>query len=184
MKKFILLLFSILLMVPSIVSAHTGLTSSTPSEGQVLKGDLQEITLSFNTDIEVLSTMILLKDGMEIPIDNIQVEGQQMKGTLSRPLENGSYITKWKIVGTDGHMIEGEFPFNVQNAQIEEKLENPTLSEENQEGKTEKPHAEEPKKIGVNSPSKSLTIAVLVASLAVLVLGLYMLMRKKSNHKT
>lgn len=182
MKKFFLLILIIFLMVPSIVSAHTGLTSSNPSEGQVLKEDLQEIILNFNTDIEVLSTMILLKDGMKIPIDDIKVEGQQMKGTLSHPLENGSYITKWKIVGTDGHMIEGEFPFTVLNAQIEEKLENPTSSEENQEGKTVEPHAEEPKKIGVNSPSKSLTITVLVATVVVLVLGMYMLMRKKANH--
>jgi len=182
MKKCIFLIFIIFLMVPSIVSAHTGLTSSTPSEGQMLKEDLQEITLNFNTDIEVLSTMMLLKEGMEIPIDDIKVEGQQMKGTLSRPLENGSYITKWKIVGTDGHMIEGEFPFTVQNAQLEGKLENPTLSEENQGGKTEEPHAEEPKNIGVNSPSKSLIITVLVASVTVLVLGMYILMRKKANH--
>lgn len=107
------------MMVPSLVSAHTGLSASNPSEGQVISEDLDQITLTFETSIEELSTMELLKDGNVIPLDGLKVENKQIMGSVAKPLENGSYIIQWKIIGEDGHPIEGEIHFVVQMEQNE-----------------------------------------------------------------
>jgi methionine-rich copper-binding protein CopC len=135
LKKIILFLFCTLLIVPSFVSAHTSLSSSNPSEGQVVTENLEQIILTFATSIEELSTMDLVKDGNLIPLEGIKVENNQLTGTIAKPLENGSYIIQWTIVGEDGHPIKGEINFAVQMDQnaLEESPVTPDESEANQE---------------------------------------------------
>lgn len=131
LKKIILFLFCTLLILPSFVSAHTSLSSSNPSEGQVVTENLEQIILTFGTSIEELSTMDLVRDGNKIPLEEIKVENMQLTGTLAKPLENGSYIIQWTIVGEDGHPIKGEINFVVQMDQNEVE-ENPVTPEESE----------------------------------------------------
>jgi copper resistance protein C len=135
LKKIILFLVCTLLAVPSFVSAHTSLSSSNPSEGQVVTENLEQIILTFATSIEELSTMDMVKDGNKIPLEGIKVENKQLIGTIAKPLDNGSYIIQWTIVGEDGHPIKGEINFVVQMDQnaIEENPVTPEESEANQE---------------------------------------------------
>jgi copper resistance protein C len=116
LKKIVFFFFCTLLILPSFVRAHTSLSSSNPAEGQVLTENLEQIILTFGTSIEVLSTMDLVKDGNVIPLEDIRVENKQLMGTIAKPLENGSYIIQWKIVGEDGHPIKGEINFSVEMA--------------------------------------------------------------------
>lgn len=102
------------MIVPTFVSAHTSLSTSNPSEGQVVTENLEQIILTFATTIEELSTMELVKDGNVIPLEGIKVEQKHLMGTVTKPLENGSYKIQWKIVGEDGHPIKGEINFVVQ----------------------------------------------------------------------
>lgn len=135
MKKIILFLVCTLLAVPSFVSAHTSLSSSNPSEGQVVTENLEQIILTFATSIEELSTMDMVKDGNKIPLEGIKVENKQLIGTIAKPLDNGAYIIQWTIVGEDGHPIKGEINFVVQTDQnaIEENPVTPEESKTNQE---------------------------------------------------
>jgi copper resistance protein C len=119
LKKIILILFCTLIVLPSFVHAHTSLSSSNPAEGQVVTENLEQIILTFGTSIEVLSTMDLVKEGNVIPLEDIKVENKQLMGTIAKPLENGSYIIQWTIVGEDGHPIKGEINFVVEMAQNE-----------------------------------------------------------------
>jgi copper resistance protein C len=121
MKKLLLMLCLFTFMVPTFTSAHTGLESSNPSEGEVVKEELKEITLQYKTEIENLSTMKIVKDdGQEVKLDSVIIQEKTMSGILSQSLENGSYTVDWKIIGTDGHPIEGQIPFSVQGEQKEE----------------------------------------------------------------
>ena len=122
MKKIALFILSILLLSPSMVVAHTAFSTSNPTEGQVVTTELKEITLTYEGNIEKLSTMKLLEEGTDIPFEHIEVEDKQMRGTLPKPLKNGSYTIQWTIVGEDGHPIQGEIHFSVQ---LEEKVQQP-----------------------------------------------------------
>ncbi len=116
-------------MVPTLTSAHTGLKSSSPADGDIVKEELKEITLQFETKVENLSTMKVVKDdGEEIELDSVKIKEKSMSGMLPRSLENGSYKIQWKIIGTDGHPIDGEIPFNVQVEQ-KEKVDSPVENE-------------------------------------------------------
>ncbi|MDQ6596378.1 copper resistance protein CopC [Bacillus salipaludis] len=114
MKKLLFLLITLLVMIPTIASAHTELTSPTPAANQVVKEDLKTIVLTYEGKIESLSTMDLIKDGQKIFFVSVTPKDNQMIGTLSAPLENGSYTIQWSIAGAHGHPIKGEIPSKVQ----------------------------------------------------------------------
>ncbi|MCL6571383.1 MAG: copper resistance protein CopC [Bacillus sp. (in: Bacteria)] len=115
MKKISFLLFFFFLLVfSSTVSAHTGLEKSYPAEGQTITDELQEITLDFETKIETGSTFSLIfEDGNEVLIENIQIVENRLSATTKETVKNGNYTLKWKIIGADGHPIEGEYQFVV-----------------------------------------------------------------------
>ena len=101
-------------LLPSIISAHTHLANSNPAEGQVVVDELKEIILTFDGNIEKLSSMKVFKEGTELAPLQIQIEAERMVGILAEPLANGAYIIQWNIAGVDGHPISGEINFTVQ----------------------------------------------------------------------
>jgi copper resistance protein C len=107
----------ILVILPSTVSAHTHLKDSNPSEGQVVVGELSELTLTFDGNIEKLSSMKVVKDGSELIEIQVQIDAARMLGVLTEPLGNGAYNLQWSIAGEDGHPITGEINFTVQREQ-------------------------------------------------------------------
>ncbi|WMT18449.1 copper resistance CopC family protein [Parageobacillus toebii] len=185
MKKMILIMFLIFLCIPSIGYAHSYLSSSNPKERETVTTPLKTITLTFETKIEKLSTMHLFKSGNEIPFNNITVKDNQLIGTVSTPLENGSYTIVWKIVGEDGHPITGEIPFDVKVAQ--NKIKTPsqsTTSTTKQDGiekntKLEKSQKKEEDSQAKNT-SSSTWIRILIVSLGIiLIVGLISILKKK-----
>jgi copper resistance protein C len=172
MKKLLILIICTLVMIPTMVNAHTELTSSNPATGQVVTEDLTEIVLTFAGEIESLSTMKVMKDGQEIPL-NVELQEKQMTGTLSTPLDNGAYVINWNIAGTDGHLITGEIPFTVQMEQKAETNE-PTISEkeEKNETQTKNNHTNE-------QATNSIKIIVPIVVVLILVTGLFLLFGRK-----
>ncbi|MEH7249535.1 copper resistance CopC family protein [Neobacillus niacini] len=183
MKKLFFLIICTLVMIPTIATAHTQLTSSNPASGQVVTEELSEIVLTFAGKIESLSTMILKKDGQEKPL-NFDLQEKQMNGTISAPLENGSYIIEWSIAGEDGHLITGEIPFTVQMKQNEEQEQK---TEETEPITTDKEKSKAENKIkndntnvqnNTQSPNSIKTIISVVIVL-ILGIGLFLLFRRK-----
>ncbi|MCY9667396.1 copper resistance protein CopC [Paenibacillus alginolyticus] len=113
MKKIIFIIM-LLMLLPTTAFAHTGMESSSPKDKETITGPLTEIVLTFNTNLEKLSTFTLLdKQGQKVNVDTVAVEGKLLKGSLKTPLPNGDYTVNWKIVGEDGHVIERSFTFTV-----------------------------------------------------------------------
>ncbi|OLS40453.1 copper resistance CopC family protein [Bacillus sp. MRMR6] len=177
MKKLTFVLFCMLIVIPTIVSAHTELTSSNPESGQVVTADLQEIVLNFGGKIESLSKMTLQKDGVEVPFAGVEPLDKQMTGTLSEPLENGEYVIQWNIVGEDGHIIEGEIPFSVQKQEVVEQtpeINEPTVIEE--------PIKEESNKIDNNESLFDWKIVFIPAVIMVIfAIGIILVLRKNKK---
>lgn len=180
MKKLLFILVGMLVMLPSIASAHTELTSSNPTNGQVVKEDLKEIVLTYEGKIESLSTMTLVKDDKEIPLVSVTPNENQLIGTLSSPLENGTYSVQWSIAGEDGHPISGEIPFTVQKVVKEQpKAETKQpVTPKKEEPKKENSNQEKSKNDSTDSTSNMKNIIISVVVL-ILVIGVFLLFRRK-----
>ncbi|MGG4490208.1 copper resistance protein CopC [Metabacillus idriensis] len=187
MKK-ILSLFGlfVLLILPNTVFAHTHMTSSNPVEGSTVTEPVKEIELTFDTPVESLSTMTLTRDGADVPLE-VKAEGETLKGISSSELENGTYTADWKIIGEDGHEMEGTLAFTVQQ---EVKEEEPQPSDENESAvndddqntenekaaQTDEQAQAEESEQSENSPVMTI---ILVAIGVIAVIGIFFLMKKK-----
>lgn len=152
-KRVITLIVLLLALTSNQVFAHTALKESSPNDGQVVKEPLQEISLVYETKIEQTSKFeVINSNGESVSFENFIVEEDLMKGSFSQPLENGSYNVVWKIVGADGHIIDGGFSFTVdapvEETQTEEQTDNQTeenieqiVDSQKEDAKVEEPRA-------------------------------------------
>lgn len=185
MKKLLIFMFCLFMFVPSVVLAHTSLSSSNPTEGQVVTENLEQITLDFATTIEELSTMELVRDGNKVALGEIKVENKQLIGRISDPLDNGFYIIQWKIVGEDGHPIKGEINFSVQTDQNQSET-NPVTPEENQVTQDQNSQSNQTEQNSVEQNSardtveqtenKSSSNTLIIAVILVVIFGIVLLM--------
>lgn len=114
-KKSLFIFFMLLLAFSAPVSAHTGLKNSSPTDGETVTERMQEIRLEFETAIENGSTLSLIDEsGAEISIENVELSESEMTATTTKPLGGGQYSVSWRIVGEDGHVIEGTYSFIIQ----------------------------------------------------------------------
>lgn len=189
MKKLIIALSLLILALPLSAQAHTTLTTSTPAEGEVMKEELKEVQLTFGTVIEQGSTMTLQGEEMEFKFENVTVSENIMTGILGEELPNGAYTVQWKIIGADGHPIDGEIPFAVDVETAEEPVtknegtanEEPAVGEEgtaDEEPVTEEQSA--PSEAAAVEEKNNLIVTVLmVAAALLLVAGMFRLFKKK-----
>lgn len=140
MKKAIMLLCLLMMLAPMATLAHTTLSSSNPTAGQVVTEQLEQLELTFATEIEEGSSMVLQGPSGTVELTEVSIAGNVMLGTLINELADGQYTISWKIIGADGHPIEGEVPFSIEMATVEAEPE----AEESAEEAIEEPEAEEP----------------------------------------
>ncbi|MGG4146954.1 copper resistance protein CopC [Paenibacillus algorifonticola] len=114
MKRIILIMLAVIWLIPGAAFAHSKIEQASPAVDETVTASPAQISLSFNTDIEKLSTFKLLNAaGEQIATDEVVVDGKTMSGALPTALENGIYTVKWAIIGADSHAIEGDYSFTV-----------------------------------------------------------------------
>ena len=111
--------------------AHSYLSGSNPTDGEVLTESVQEVTLNFDGKIMEGSFINLATiNGDEINVTNIEIGDGYLTGSVAEPLANNEYIVNWSIISSDGHPLEGTFAFTV-NA--------PIVTEPSEEASEKKP---------------------------------------------
>lgn len=112
MKKILWMTIACVLLFSNHALAHTGLESSIPAQGSTVTEKLNEITLTFLTKIEETSSFTVTNSSDEpIEVDGITVSENVLTGNVTDSLENGTYKVNWKIIGADGHPMEGVIDF-------------------------------------------------------------------------
>ncbi|MGG4341773.1 copper resistance CopC family protein [Paenibacillus lautus] len=133
-KASVLLTLGLLLILvfPTATWAHSKLETSTPAADAKLTESVQEVSLSFNENIdENLSTLkIKNAQGESVEVAEVKINQNTMQGTLAAPLPSGSYTVEWKIVGGDGHPVDGTYAFEVDAPEAEAPPETPAGTEE------------------------------------------------------
>lgn len=177
MKKIIVLALLCVFAMPLTALGHTTLTESNPAEGEVLAEVPTNIELTFGTVIEEASTMELQGENSTYTFEDITVSDNMLSGTVNENLENGQYIIAWKIIGEDGHPIEGEIPFGIdaESAAEEPVAEEEPALEEQPAAEDSVPQDEEAEV----AEDGSLWITVLIAALAVIIIFVIIKLVKK-----
>ncbi|WP_066306197.1 copper resistance protein CopC [Bacillus sp. FJAT-29814] len=115
LKKISFIIPTLFFLLGTNVFAHSHLKDSNPKSGEVVTEALENITLSYETKVESTSTFTLTdQNGTNIPLSQVSVNNSQLVGMLKDGLADGGYTIHWKIIGADGHPLEGDVPFSVQ----------------------------------------------------------------------
>lgn len=125
MRKWIVLAGLVLLFAwAAPLSAHTGIKTASPAKSEITTEPVDEIFITFNTGIEPLSKITLVNEqGEALSFAEVLVGADSIQGTLPEPLENGVYTVEWRIIGADGHAVQGDYSFTVQLPEPEDAAE-------------------------------------------------------------
>lgn len=121
------LVLLLVLAFPTATLAHSKLKTSTPPADAKLTENVSEVSLSFNENIDENLSTIKIKNeqGDVVEVSEVTVSENNMVGTLASPLPSGSYTVEWKIVGGDGHPVDGTYNFEVDAPEAETVPETP-----------------------------------------------------------
>jgi methionine-rich copper-binding protein CopC len=100
---------------PRMALAHAVLLSSTPQKNATVNGPDITISLKYNSRVDgARSSLSLLRpDGT---VERISAPTQSAPDLLSATghgLAKGSYVLRWQVLASDGHITRGEVPFQV-----------------------------------------------------------------------
>jgi copper resistance protein C len=101
---------------PRVALAHAVLVSSTPQKNAAVSGPDITINLKYNSRVDgARSTLSLLKpDGTVEKIATSAQPAPDMLSATGHGLTKGSYVLRWQVLASDGHITRGEVPFQVQ----------------------------------------------------------------------
>ncbi len=110
--------FAIVLSVAGATSAvaHSFLVDATPSSKEHVATTPKTIKLKFGGGIEPPYSKISIEtpDGKVLGEGSIGVPGKPRELTANAPeLAPGKYIVRYRVLSSDGHIVEGNYEFTV-----------------------------------------------------------------------
>ena len=113
-----LALFASILTISAVSGlAHTRLASSSPEAGEALTEAPAEVELRFEKPVRVPFCSIEVDDPDGHDARSTPAVRSDEPTVLSVPLKpdrpDGVFEVRWRVVSLDGHVLEGEFQFEV-----------------------------------------------------------------------
>jgi methionine-rich copper-binding protein CopC len=119
-----------LILTPLFASAHSPLNSLSPEDGAVLQQAPAEIKIGFKVPTKLIKVKVLKiiadrkgsilgslfgrSDGDEVSLDGGFLMKNADNHVIALPLlQSGNYSVEWRAMGGDGHVIKGDFSFQV-----------------------------------------------------------------------
>ena len=120
MRKIIVSLvigFITLLSMPSS-SAHVEIVSSFPEKFTNVNPIPTQVWIEFSGQLQTLdgeavnSLEVIDSTGIAVNFDDPIIEGAKIMTKISGQSAPGAFTVKYRVVGDDGHVIEGDYTFN------------------------------------------------------------------------
>lgn len=163
----LLIAFSTLLVAPN-ASAHVEIVDAFPQQFANANPIPTQVWIQFSGDLQTLdgqavnSLEVIDSTGIAVNYEDPIIEGGRITTKISGQSAAGVFTVKYRVVGDDGHVIEGEYTFNA----------SPDYSNE-----------QTPMPISANSEESSIPAGgILLAALLIFFFGgIYMRAKKRSN---
>ncbi len=102
------------MLAPGIASAHAILVQSTPEPDASIGPGPTELVLRFNSRIDHARSRLTLirpdKSHLNVPIAP-DMPPDIIAAHLDLPA--GTYVIRWQVLATDGHITRGDVPFTL-----------------------------------------------------------------------
>jgi copper resistance protein C len=120
MRKFITTVFVALtlLLSPSNTFAHVEITATFPEQYSNATPIPTEVWVEFSGVLQTLDGVtlntleVIDRTGISVNIDDPIIDGSRISTKISDQSAPGVFVVKYRVVGQDGHIIEGDYTFN------------------------------------------------------------------------
>jgi len=169
MRKLIVSIFiglMALLTMPSS-SAHVEIVSSFPERFANINPIPTQVWIQFSGELQTLdgeavnSLEVIDSTGIAVNFEDPVIEGAKIMTKISGQSAPGAFTVKYRVVGDDGHVIEGDYTFNA----------SPDYAEA------------VPTSTSVDEKSSPLSSAGIVMIAVIGLLGIGLLIKRKSENK-
>jgi len=169
MRKLIVSIFiglMALLTLPSS-SAHVEIVSSFPERFANINPIPTQVWIQFSRELQTLdgeavnSLEVIDSTGIAVNFEDPVIEGAKIMTKISGQSAPGAFTVKYRVVGDDGHVIEGDYTFNA----------SPDYAEA------------VPTSTSVDEKSSPLSSAGIVMIAVIGLLGIGLLIKRKSENK-
>jgi hypothetical protein len=102
------------LSLAAVAYGHAIVLSTTPAQRQEVSGPDVPVNLRFNSRIDTKRSRLILvmPDGKQVVLTLSEASGQSLISE-AKGLKSGSYLLRWQVLASDGHISRGEVPFRV-----------------------------------------------------------------------
>ena len=120
MRKFISVLFLVFLAIATTpqASAHVEIVNSYPEQYSNVNPIPTEVWIEFSGNLKTLegeavnSVEVIDSTGIAVNYEDAVISGGRITTKISGQSAPGAFTVKYRVVGDDGHVIEGDYTFN------------------------------------------------------------------------
>ena len=120
MRKFIRVLFIAFLAFDTTpqASAHVEIVNSYPEQYSNVNPIPTQVWIEFSGNLQTLdgqavnSLEVIDSTGIAVNYDDAVISGGRITTKISGQSAPGAFTVKYRVVGDDGHVIEGDYTFN------------------------------------------------------------------------
>ena len=120
MRKFISVLFIAVLAFAATpqASAHVEIVNSFPEQFSNVNPIPTQVWIEFSGDLQTLdgqavnSLEVIDSTGIAVNYEDVIISGGRISTKISGQSAAGVFTVKYRVVGDDGHVIEGDYTFN------------------------------------------------------------------------
>ena len=120
MRKFISVLFIAFLAFATTpqASAHVEIVNSYPEQYSNVNPIPTQVWIEFSGNLQTLdgqavnSLEVIDSTGIAVNYDDAVISGGRITTKISGQSAPGAFTVKYRVVGDDGHVIEGDYTFN------------------------------------------------------------------------
>lgn len=172
--------------------AHNSLTKAVPDKNATVTKSPAAIELSFLQTVDAKFLTIVVTDAQKqkVPVGAAEADGKKATLPITGELADGAYTVAYRVVSEDGHPVQGSYEFTVDAPQDAAPAPSatvsasPSLSAEPAPAVTSAaPSA--PSVVAAadtsDDGSSGALIAVIVAALAVIAIGAFLLVRRRKT---
>jgi methionine-rich copper-binding protein CopC len=101
-------------MVATVALAHAHLQKAIPANGAVVNASPTSVVLTFSEPAKLTAAWLQKDGGPKQKVNGlVPSASKEISVPVAEPLQPGSYVLSWRVVGDDGHIVPGQIRFTV-----------------------------------------------------------------------
>jgi methionine-rich copper-binding protein CopC len=109
----VVLVASLLGLVATAALAHAHLQKTVPANGSVVNAAPASVILTFSEAAKLTACWLQKQNGSKEKVSGFSTTPAQQISVPLPPLEPGTYVLSWRVMGDDGHVLPGQTQFTV-----------------------------------------------------------------------